>query len=42
MLYNGRIVPIKLTVKETKNRNEGNRLYSLKAIDVDIDKKTEA
>jgi hypothetical protein len=42
MLYNGRIVPVKLTVKEIKNRNEGNRLYSLKAIDVDIDKKIEA
>jgi hypothetical protein len=42
MFYNGRIVPVKLTVKEIKNRNEGNRLYSLKAIDVDIDKKIEA
>jgi hypothetical protein len=32
MLYNDRIIPVKLTVKEIKNLNEGNRLYSLKAI----------
>jgi hypothetical protein len=42
MLYIDRIIPVKLTVKEIKNQNEGNRLYSLKAIDVDIDKKIEA
>jgi hypothetical protein len=38
MLYKGRVVPVKLTVKEMKNRNEGNRLYSLKAIDAALDK----
>jgi hypothetical protein len=38
MLYNGKIVPVKLTVKELKNRNEGNRLYSLRAISVDLKK----
>jgi len=40
MLYDGRIVLVKLTVKEMKNQNEGNRLYSLKAIDVDAGKKS--
>ena len=41
MLYKDRIVPVKLTVKEIKNDNEGNRLYSLKAIDVDLEKNNE-
>jgi len=40
MLYKDRIVVVKLTVKEIKNKNEGNRLYSLKAIDVDLNKNT--
>ena len=34
MSYNGRIIFVKITVKEMKNKNEGNRVYSLKAIDV--------
>jgi len=38
MQYNGRIVIVKLTVKEMKNTNEGNRLYSLKAINVEVEK----
>jgi hypothetical protein len=38
MLYGGRIIPVKLTVKEIKNRNAGNRIYSLKAIDIDLEK----
>ena len=38
MFYNDRIILIKLTVKEMKNKNEGNRLYSLKAINTDLKK----
>ena len=36
MFYKDRVVVVKLTVKEIKNKNEGNRLYSLKAIDIDL------
>jgi len=39
MLYNGRIIPVKLTIKEIKNENEGNRMYSLQAIDVNLENK---
>ena len=41
MFYDGRIVPVKLSVKEMKNKNEGSRLYSLRAIDIDLNKKFE-
>jgi hypothetical protein len=36
MEYQGRIVPVKITVKEMLNQHEGKRIYSIKAIDVDI------
>jgi len=37
MEYNGRIVPVKLTVKEYKDIKTQKRLYSLEAIDVDLE-----
>jgi len=39
MEHNGRIVPVKLTVKEYKDIKTQMRLYSLEAINVDLDKK---
>jgi len=39
MEHNGRIVPVKLTVKEYKDIKTQMRLYSIEAIDVDLDKK---
>jgi cobalamin biosynthesis protein CobT len=39
MAFNGRIVPVKFTVKEMDNERDGTRIYSLEAIDVDLDKK---
>jgi hypothetical protein len=39
MFFIGRIVPIKFTIKELNNEQEGTRIYSLEAIDVNLDKK---
>jgi hypothetical protein len=39
MAYKGRIIPVKFTVIEMMNEKEGKRIYSLEAIDVDLDKK---
>ena len=36
MEHNGRIIPVKLTVKEFKNVKDGKRLYSIEAIDVGL------
>ena len=36
MEYKGRILPVKLTVKEYKQEGVNNRLYSLEVIDVDL------
>jgi hypothetical protein len=36
MTYNEKIVPVKFTVKELKQKKEGRRLYSLEAIDIDL------
>jgi hypothetical protein len=36
MLYEDRIVPVKFTVKAMKQKGEGNRIYSLEAIDVEL------
>jgi hypothetical protein len=36
--FKNRIVPVKITVKEMKNPKDGNRIYTLRAIDVDLDK----
>jgi hypothetical protein len=41
MEYGERIIPIKITIKEMKNPKDGNRLYSVEALDVDLDKKIE-
>jgi hypothetical protein len=38
MYFNDRIVPTKITVKEMKNLKDGNRIYTLRAIDVDLEK----
>jgi hypothetical protein len=38
MFFNEKIITVKLTVKEIKNKNEGNRIYSLKAMAVDLEK----
>jgi hypothetical protein len=38
MYFNDRIVPVKITVKEMKNLKDGNRIYTLRAIDIDLDK----
>ncbi|GMO51964.1 MAG: hypothetical protein Pg6C_17110 [Treponemataceae bacterium] len=38
MYFNNRIVPVKITVKEMKNLKDGNRIYTLRAIDIDLDK----
>jgi hypothetical protein len=39
MEYNGRIVIVKITVKELKNDRDGNRIYSLKVLDVVLEQK---
>jgi hypothetical protein len=39
MIYDGRIIPIKFTVMEMLNKDEGKRIYSLEAIEVDLNKK---
>ena len=36
MEYNGKICPVKFTVKEYKQKDQKKRLYSIEAIDVDI------
>ena len=36
MEHNGRIIPVKLTVKEFINKKDGTRLYSIEAIDVGL------
>ena len=38
MYFSGRIVPVKITVKEMKNPKDGNRIYTLRTIDVDVEK----
>jgi hypothetical protein len=38
MYFNGRIIPVKITVKEMKNPKDGKRIYTLRAIDVDLEK----
>ena len=40
MEYNGRIIPIKFTVKEYFDERRGVKLYSIEAIDTDITSKT--
>ncbi|GHV48276.1 hypothetical protein AGMMS49546_38710 [Spirochaetia bacterium] len=39
MVCNGRVVPVKFTIKEMDNERDGRRIYTLEAIDVDLDKK---
>jgi hypothetical protein len=39
MSFNDRIIPIKFTVMVMLNENEGKRIYSLEAIDAELDKK---
>jgi hypothetical protein len=39
MAFDDRIVSIKFTIKEMDNKWDGTRIYSLEAIDVDLDKK---
>ncbi|MDR2747631.1 MAG: hypothetical protein LBB77_09330 [Treponema sp.] len=34
--YSGKIIPVKITVKEMKNETEGKRIYSIEAIGVEI------
>jgi hypothetical protein len=34
--YNGRIIPVKITVKALKSELEGKRIYSLEAVDAEI------
>jgi hypothetical protein len=38
MEYEKQIVVVKITVKEMKNFNDGNRIYTIKALDVFLDK----
>ena len=37
MEYSGRIIPVKLTIKEYRNEKDGKRLYSIEAIDVGLE-----
>jgi len=37
MEYEKQIVIVKITVKEMKNLNDGNRIYTIKALDVFLD-----
>jgi hypothetical protein len=39
MEYEKQIVVVKITVKEMKNPNDGNRIYTIKALDVFLEKK---
>jgi hypothetical protein len=39
MYFEERIIPVKFTVKVMLNEKEGKRIYSLEAIDADLDKK---
>jgi hypothetical protein len=39
MFFNERIIPVKFTIKVMLNEKEGKRIYSLEAIDADLDKK---
>jgi hypothetical protein len=39
MAFAGRIIPVKFTVLVMLSKNEGKRIYSLEAIDVDLNKK---
>jgi hypothetical protein len=41
MNYNKKLVVVKITVKEMKNSRDGNRIYSIKALDLYMDKKIE-
>jgi hypothetical protein len=34
--YSGKIIPVKITVKEMKSKTEGKRIYSIEAIDAEI------
>jgi hypothetical protein len=38
MYFKGRVIPVKITVKEMKNPKDGNRIYTLRAVDVDLEK----
>jgi hypothetical protein len=38
MCFKGKVIPVKITVKEMKNPKDGNRIYTLRAIDVDLEK----
>jgi hypothetical protein len=39
MNFKERIIPVKFTVTVMLNEKEGKRIYSLEAIDVDLEKK---
>ena len=39
MEYENQIVVVKITVKEMKNPNDGNRIYTIKVLDMFLDKK---
>ena len=39
MAFQGRIIPVKFTIMIMLNEKEGKRIYSIEAIDADIDKK---
>ena len=41
MEYGGDIVVVKITAKEMKNPKGGNRIYTIKTLDVFLDKKIE-
>jgi hypothetical protein len=34
--YKGRVIPVKITVKEMKSEREGKRIYSIEAVDAEI------
>jgi hypothetical protein len=38
MCFKGRVIPVKITVKEMKNLKDGNRIYTVRALDVDLEK----
>ena len=40
MEYDRKIAIVKITVKEMKNPKDGNRIYTIKTLDADLDKKT--
>jgi hypothetical protein len=37
--FDNKIIPVKITVKEYKDKNLGKRLYSVEAINVDLGRK---